>query len=62
MTAQQKASELIELFTFNCKECDNAKQSALLAVQEILVVLENNINEYLFYSDVETEILKQIYG
>lgn len=36
MTPQEKAQLLIEDFTFNCKECDNAKISALRAVDEIL--------------------------
>jgi hypothetical protein len=36
MTAKEKAVELIDFFTFNCKECDNAKISALIAVNQIL--------------------------
>ena len=36
MTPKEKAFELIELFTFNCRECDNSKISALIAVNEIL--------------------------
>jgi hypothetical protein len=36
MTPKEKAFELIELFTFNCRECDNSKISALIAVDEIL--------------------------
>lgn len=36
MTAKEKAVELIDFFTFNCKECDNAKISALIAVDEII--------------------------
>jgi hypothetical protein len=36
MDSKQKAKELIETFTFNCKECDNAKLSALFAVDEII--------------------------
>jgi hypothetical protein len=36
MTAKEKAKELVEKFTFNCRECDNAKQCALIAVDEIL--------------------------
>ena len=38
MDSKQKAKELIETFTFNCRECDNAKLSALFAVNEILQV------------------------
>jgi hypothetical protein len=36
MTPKEKAKELKELFTFNCRECDNSKISALIAVNEIL--------------------------
>lgn len=38
MTAKEKAKNLVETFTFNCRECDNAKLSALFAVDEILQV------------------------
>jgi hypothetical protein len=36
---QEKAKELVDRFTFTCRECDyedNAKQCALIAVDEIL--------------------------
>jgi len=36
MTAKEKAVELVDKFTFNCRECDNGKLSALIAVDEIL--------------------------
>jgi len=36
MTPKQKAKQLIELFTFSCRECDNSKISALIAVNEII--------------------------
>ena len=36
MTPKEKAKDLVELFSFNCRECDNAKLSALIAVDEIL--------------------------
>ena len=48
MTAKNKAKKLIDTFTFNCRECDNAKLSALFAVDEIIKVcpyLESNIRE-----------------
>jgi hypothetical protein len=32
----EKALDLIEKFNFRCRECDNAKQSALVAVNEII--------------------------
>ena len=35
-TPKEKAKQLIELFTFSCRECDNSKISALIAVDEIL--------------------------
>jgi hypothetical protein len=34
--AKEKAQELVEKFTFNCRECDNAKQCALIAVDELI--------------------------
>ena len=36
MTPKEKAKQLIELFTFSCRECDNSKISALIAVDEII--------------------------
>ena len=39
MTPKEKAKQLIELFTFSCRECDNSKISALIAVDEILEAL-----------------------
>ena len=36
MTPKEKAKELVDKFTFNCRECDNAKQCALIAVEEVL--------------------------
>jgi hypothetical protein len=39
-TAKEKAKELVENFTFNCRECDNAKQCALIAVNQIIEALE----------------------
>jgi transcription elongation factor Elf1 len=38
MTPKEKAFELIELFTFNCRECDNSKISALIAVDEMIEI------------------------
>jgi hypothetical protein len=38
--AKEKAKELVEKFTFNCRECDNAKQCALIAVNQIIEALE----------------------
>jgi hypothetical protein len=36
MTPKDKAKQLIENFTFNCRECDDAKQCALICVDEII--------------------------
>jgi len=36
MTPKSKAKELIYLFEFNFKECDNAKTSALILVDEMI--------------------------
>jgi hypothetical protein len=35
MTPKEKAQELVDNFKFNCRECDNAKISALITVDEI---------------------------
>ena len=37
MTPKEKAKQLIELFTFSCRECDNYKISALIAVDEMII-------------------------
>ena len=36
MTVQQEAKELLEKLTFNCTECDNARLSAIIAVETII--------------------------
>ena len=53
MTAKEKAKELVEKFTFNCRECDNAKQCALIAVDEKIAyaktfgdVTESDVEEF----------------
>jgi len=40
MTPKEKAQDLIETFTFNCRECDNAMLSAQFAVDEILEAIQ----------------------
>jgi hypothetical protein len=50
MTAKEKAKELVEAMAFSCRECDyeaKAKQSALIAVDEILDVI-TSIYDYDF--------------
>jgi hypothetical protein len=57
MTPKEKAFELIELFTFNCRECDNSKISALKAVDEILYITEHESpSTYVYYVKVKQEI------
>jgi len=74
MTPKEKANELIEKFMFNCRECDyedNAKQCALIAVDEILAEVPTEIldtykgethfiinDRYLFWQEVKQEIEK----
>ena len=36
MSAKDKAIELVDRFSFNCRECDNAKQCAIIVVEEII--------------------------
>lgn len=52
MTAKDKAVELVDKFTFNCRECDNGKLSALIAVDEII----NIVNMCISYLNKETYI------
>ena len=50
MTPKEKAKELVEQFTFRCEECNydwNAKQCALIAVDEII-----SNTPYGFYSGI----------
>jgi len=64
MTPQEKAKNLVELFTFSCHECDNASISALLAVDEILSFmyrfdLDKDMSiQFKWWQDVKTEIEK----
>ena len=39
MTPKEKAIKLIDSMTFSCKECDNAKLAALIAVDEMIAEL-----------------------
>lgn len=64
MNPKEKAEELVNKFTFRCEECDydwNAKQCALIAVDEILDVIDRDMNYqnvYSFYLEVKQEIEK----
>jgi len=53
MTPKEKAFELIELFTFNCRECDNSKISALITINEILKAVDNPDETYLMKDSVQ---------
>lgn len=59
MTPKEKAKELIKRFNFNCKECDNAKLCALVAVDEIkdaVMYLDDDSEDFWF--EVKQEIEK----
>lgn len=61
MTPKEKAEELVDMFTFSCRECDyeeNAKQCALIAVDEILSIPYLLKYEFWFYKEVKEEIKK----
>jgi hypothetical protein len=50
MTPKLKAIEIIEDFTFICRECDNSKISALIAIDRMIDVS----------NDANMEFLKQV--
>ena len=61
MTPKEKAKVLIDRFTFNCRECDDAKQCALICVDEILqshyvVAVGIKSSLYNYWFDVKQEI------
>lgn len=59
MTPKEKAEELIEKFTFSCRECDNGKQCALIAVDEILnEYWSHDTNRRDWWEEVKQEIKK----
>jgi hypothetical protein len=62
MTPKDKAGELIYRFTFYCRECDyedNARESALIAVDEILEELITiNLEKWYYWQEVKQEIEK----
>jgi hypothetical protein len=54
-TPKEKARELVDTFTFTCRECDyqdNAKQCALIAVNEILDAIKIELGVDLSTTDV----------
>lgn len=57
MTPKQKAKQLIELFTFSCRECDNSKISALIAINEIIEITQHESpSSWVYYMEVKKEI------
>jgi hypothetical protein len=65
ISAKEKAKELVDNFTFMCKECDydwNAKKCALIAVDEIMKSIGwhdmDESNKDTFWDDVKNEIQK----
>ena len=61
MTPKEKANELVDRMTFNCNECDNdwnAKQCALIAVDEIIKQTDDEHSEYStnYWQQVKHEI------
>ena len=60
MKPKETAEELIEKFTFSCRECDNAKQCALIAVDEIINEYwsHHNNNRVYWWEEVKQEIEK----
>lgn len=62
MTPKEKAKELVDKFSYNCRECDNSKQSALDAVDEILdaIKLIPYGMQYLIARDYFEEVKEEI--
>jgi hypothetical protein len=61
MTPKENAIELVESMAFSCRECDyeaKAKQSALIAVDEIIDELTNRGILSGFWYEVHLEIKK----
>ena len=61
MTPKEKAIELVESMTFHCYECggeDNAKQCALIAVDEVIEATIDDWSHYEYWQEVKTELQK----
>jgi hypothetical protein len=58
MTPKEKAIKLIESMTFGCRECDNAKISALILVSEL--IKENLKYDYIPFEGSRTEFYLQV--
>jgi hypothetical protein len=57
MTPKKKALEIVEDFTFNCRECDNSKISALIAINRMIDVSNDANMEFLEKVKQEIEAL-----
>ena len=64
MRPKEKAEELVKEMTFRCVECyyqDNARRCAIIAVSEIISVIENGNpieSQYNYWNDVKLELKK----
>ena len=63
MTPKEKAKELVESMAFSCRECDyetKAKQCALIAVDEIIVVTAPCCDRYEpYYLELKAEMTQK---
>ncbi len=62
---KEKALELVDKFTFSCRECDDSKQCALIAVEEIekaidfdWMEVQNLESEHRYWQQVKEELEK----
>jgi hypothetical protein len=64
MTPKEKAEDLVRRMTWNCRECDfdfNAKQNAIVAVDEVVLFMSPLVNSkesYDYWEKVIEEIEK----
>jgi len=61
MTPKEKAKELVDLFTFTCREWDfedNSKKCALIAVDEIEKEIFTYYERFEYWKEVKQEIEK----
>ena len=59
-TAEEKAKELVKLFSFECRECDyleNAKQCSLICIEEKIELIKSlPISDLMKQDLVENEL------
>lgn len=60
--AKEKAKELFDKFSFNCRECDNAKLSALISIEFAREFITGDLSEKfdktMYLLEVKEEIEK----